>query len=96
MEVGTFEKHVLYETIHKAKGDEFENVFVGIDKKNKGKGKGKELDFILNPDILSSEEQRVYYVAISRAIKRLFIQFPELSKDKIQSLKALPLDVIEI
>lgn len=96
MKVGTFEKHVLYETIHKAKGDEFENVFVGIDKKNKGKGKGRELDFLLNPNIFSSEEHRVYYVAISRAIKRLFIQFPELSKDKIQSLKALPLDVIEI
>lgn len=96
MEVGTFEKHVLYETIHKAKGDEFDNVFVGIDKIEKGKGKGKELDFLLYPNLLNDEEQRVYYVAISRAKKRLFIQFPELSDNKIKDLKKLPLDVIVI
>lgn len=96
MEVGTFEKHVLYETIHKAKGDEFDNVFVGIDRKEKGKGKGKELDFLLNPDILSSEEQRVYYVAISRAKKRLFIQYPKLSDKEMAALKRLPMDVIKI
>lgn len=96
MEVGTFEKHVLYETIHKAKGDEFDNVFVGIDKKEKGKGKGKELDFLLNPDILSSEEQRVYYVAISRAKKRLFIQYPKFSDKEMAALERLPIDVIKI
>lgn len=63
-------------TIHKTKGDDFDNVLVHLpDEKN--------LDFLLNPDLESNEEHRVYYVAVSRAKDGLFISVPTLkSKDK--------------
>lgn len=62
----------LFRTIHKSKGAEFENVFVVI----------SDLDVLSvfdNPNLVSNEEERVYYVAFSRAKKRLFISIPEPS-----------------
>jgi len=59
-------------TIHKAKGDEFDNVLLVLTEQ-------KELDFILNPDLDNDEEHRISYVAASRAKNRLFISVPELS-----------------
>ena len=58
-------------TIHKAKGAEYENVFVV--------GNSNFLDFLMNPDIAKNEEHRVFYVALSRAKKRLFLFLDELS-----------------
>lgn len=58
-----------HRTIHKAKGDEFENVLLIP----------SSLDFLLTPD-LENEEDRVYYVGLSRAINRLYIVFPKLTK----------------
>lgn len=58
-----------HRTIHKAKGDEFENVLLIP----------HSLDFLLKPD-LENEEDRVYYVGLSRAIRRLYIVFPKLTK----------------
>lgn len=58
-----------HRTIHKAKGDEFENVLLVP----------SSLEFLLNPD-LKNEEDRVYYVGLSRAINRLYIVFPKLTK----------------
>lgn len=58
-------------TIHKAKGDEYENVFV-IGNKN-------FLEFLMNPEIEENEEHRVFYVALSRAKKRLFLYLDDLS-----------------
>ncbi|WIL38183.1 ATP-dependent helicase [Kurthia sp. YJT4] len=58
-----------HRTIHKAKGDEFENVLLIP----------RSLDFLLKPD-LESEEDRIYYVGLSRAIRRLYIVFPKLTK----------------
>ena len=57
-------------TIHKAKGAEYENVFVV--------GNKEFLDFLLNPNIEEKEEHRVYYVALSRAKKRLFLYLDNL------------------
>ncbi|TRZ83653.1 ATP-dependent helicase [bacterium] len=69
----------LHRTIHKAKGDEFDNVLVIIkDKNNEAFDEEKELKFLLSPN-LDNEEQRVYYVALSRAKKNLFINVPSLS-----------------
>ena len=45
------------------------------------------LDFLTNPDLINNEEHRVYYVAMSRAKERLFINIPYL--DNSQSLKNL-------
>ena len=58
-------------TIHKAKGAEYENVFVV--------GNKDFLDFLMNPDIEENEEHRVFYVALSRAKKRLFLYLDKLS-----------------
>ncbi len=58
-------------TIHKAKGAEYENVFVV--------GNESLLDFLLNPNIEENEEHRVFYVALSRAKKRLFLYLDNLS-----------------
>lgn len=59
-----------YRTIHKAKGDEFENTVLVLDDEN-------EVEFLISPD-LSKEEHRIRYVAVSRAKKRLFICVPTL------------------
>lgn len=62
----------IQRTIHKAKGDEFDNVIVCL-------GDEKALDFFLQPDLLNNESHRVYYVAASRAKERLFFSIPLLS-----------------
>ncbi|MGG0718213.1 ATP-dependent helicase [Robertmurraya massiliosenegalensis] len=59
-----------HRTIHKAKGDEFENVLLIPN----------SLDFLINPDLENDEEHRIYYVGLSRAESRLFIVFPKLIK----------------
>lgn len=92
--VEAFDEAVLFRTIHKAKGDEFDNVFIGVDAdehKNK-----LNADFLLHPDLIGDESQRVYYVAASRARKRLFIQFPSLKDDEIHQIEKLPVNIISI
>lgn len=64
----------LNKTIHKAKGDEFENVLVVLKEE-------KDLEFILSPSLSNNEEHRVRYVAVSRAKERLFISIPTLEED---------------
>ena len=51
-------------TIHKAKGAEFKNVFVI--------GNKDTLSLLLKPDLMNNEEHRIFYVAMSRAKKKLF------------------------
>jgi DNA helicase-2/ATP-dependent DNA helicase PcrA len=74
----------LHKTIHKSKGDEFDNVLLVLTAET-------DLSFILNPDINadtnSGEEQRVNYVAVSRAKNRLFISVPTLSTANHELLK---------
>lgn len=72
----------LYKTIHKAKGEEFNNVLVVVPKQENN----NELDFLLSPD-MKKEEHRVYYVALSRAKKRLYINIPEISSKDIDLLE---------
>lgn len=63
-------------TIHKSKGDEFDNVMLVLQDE-------KDLSFILAPDLNgasdSHEEQRINYVAVSRAKNKLFISIPALN-----------------
>lgn len=72
----------LHKTIHKSKGDEFENVLVVLKKES-------DIDFLLNPDLVNKEEQRINYVAASRAQNKLFISVPTLSEDKQEALNNL-------
>lgn len=61
----------LNKTIHKSKGDEFDNVVLFLKSEN-------DLEFITNPELMINEEHRINYVAISRAKNRLFISVPSL------------------
>jgi len=83
----------LHRTIHKAKGDEFDNVLVIIkDKNNLEFNEEKKLSFLLTPD-LEKEEQRVYYVALSRAKERLFVNIPTLLPENIIKLEEIGFNV---
>jgi DNA helicase-2/ATP-dependent DNA helicase PcrA len=76
----------LHKTIHKAKGDEFDNVLLILKDET-------DLEFLLNPNLAAetkqSEEQRVNYVAISRAKKRFFVSVPSLLPEKKEILSNL-------
>ncbi|QKF58417.1 UvrD-helicase domain-containing protein [Aliarcobacter lanthieri] len=65
----------LHKTIHKSKGDEFDNVLLVLREEN-------DLEFLLNPNLSDDEEHRINYVAISRAKNNLFISIPAVSSDK--------------
>lgn len=69
-------------TIHKAKGDEFENVLVLM-------GSKFDIDRLFNFDLLgdNNEPNRVYYVAMSRAKQRLFVNLQSLSDEMEQRIK---------
>ena len=63
-----------HKTIHKSKGEEFDNVFVILKDEN-------DIEFLLSPNLNENNAHRVYYVAASRARKRLFINVPSLSAE---------------
>ncbi len=63
----------IHRIVHKSKGDEFDNVFLVLSDE-------KPIGMFLSPNLNVNEVQRVYYVAMSRAKKRLFITVPTLSK----------------
>lgn len=69
-------------TIHKAKGDEFENVLVLM-------GSKFDIDRLFNFDLLgdNNEPNRVYYVAMSRAKQRLFVNLQSLCDEMEQRIK---------
>lgn len=66
-------------TIHKAKGAEFKNVFVI--------GNKDTLSLLLKPDLMNDEEHRIFYVAMSRAKKKLFLQFDYLDINEQKKIK---------
>ncbi|OXS75077.1 ATP-dependent helicase [Domibacillus enclensis] len=59
-----------HRTVHKSKGDEFQNVLLITD----------TIEFLTHPALAGNEEHRIYYVGISRAVDRLFIVTPKLSR----------------
>jgi len=69
----------LSKTIHNSKGDEFKNVLLVLEKEEK-------ISFLMDSD-LSKEEHRIRYVAVSRAMDRLFISLPTLGEDKRKKLR---------
>lgn len=79
-------------TIHKAKGDEFENVLVLM-------GSKFDIDRLFNFDLLGdkNEPNRVYYVAMSRAMRRLFVNIQSLSDEVEQKINTkFNIDVIRL
>lgn len=75
-----------HKTIHKSKGEEYDNVFVILKEE-------KDLEFLLSPDLNSNNAHRVYYVAASRAIKRLFINVPTLSAENRIKFEGKPINI---
>lgn len=93
--VNIVDDNSMNRTIHKSKGDEFDNVLLIMQPKE-NYDEDKELSFLLNPDI-NIEENRVYYVALSRAMNNLFINVPQLSKenrDKINKYNKFSIEYI--
>lgn len=78
-----------HKTIHKSKGDEFDNVFVVLNEE-------ADLLFMLAPQLDDNVAHRVYYVGISRAIQRLFVNTPTLSDENEHAMGALPIRVERI
>ena len=76
-----------FKTIHKAKGAEFDNVMLVLEKES-------DLTFLVSPDLMNNVDHRVYYVAVSRAKKRLFISVPTLSENCKSKLSSLPLSIL--
>ncbi len=71
----------LHKTIHKSKGDEFDNVLLVLKEES-------DINFLIEPNLLANEEHRINYVAVSRAKNKLFISVPTLSnvtQTKLQS-----------
>lgn len=62
----------LHKTIHKSKGDEFDNVLLVLKEEN-------DIDFLIKSNLLANEEHRINYVAVSRVKNKLFISVPALS-----------------
>lgn len=77
----------IHRTIHKAKGDEFENVLVVVKGRyGRSYNEKRDLAFLLSPDLVANEDQRVNYVACSRPKENLLINVPELTDDSRQRL----------
>jgi len=86
----------IHRTIHKAKGDEFDNVLVVVKGRyGKNYDENRDLAFLLTPNCSDNEDHRVNYVACSRAKENLMINVPELSEDSKQIL-ADKFEIIEI
>lgn len=78
----------LHKTIHKAKGDEFDNVLLVLSEE-------KDIKFLSESNLISNEEHRINYVAISRARNRLFISVPTLSTTTYSSLQT-HFDIVQV
>lgn len=75
-----------HKTIHKSKGEEFDNVFVILKDEN-------DIEFLLSPNLNGNNAHRVYYVAASRAKKRLFINVPTLSDENRIKFDGKPINI---
>jgi DNA helicase-2/ATP-dependent DNA helicase PcrA len=87
--VNIVEDNSLHRTIHKSKGDEFDNVMLVVDKE-------ADLSFLFSPNLDNNENHRVFYVAMSRAKNRLFISIPTLSDAHRARLVEMPFSVYSL
>lgn len=82
--VGCGDSKNKHKTIHKSKGDEYDNVFIVLKEE-------KDISFLISPDLNSNNAHRVYYVAASRAKSRLFINVPKLNEKNRRKLEGKPI-----
>jgi len=80
-------------TIHSAKGTEFNNTLVHFESLDDFK------KYIINAaEYLDHEDDhgRIYYVACSRAKKRLFINIPEVTQQVLTYINRMPMDIVTL
>lgn len=80
-----------YRTIHKAKGDEFNNLLLIIPQDEKD----GFINFIEEPDLAEKEFHRRYYVALSRAKKNLFVNLPGYNDNEKTLLSKIGFQICE-
>ncbi|WCM60705.1 ATP-dependent helicase [Paenibacillus polymyxa] len=71
-----------HRTIHKSKGEEFDNVLILL---NSSDG----MDIFTKPNLKDNEEHRIIYVALSRARERIFINVPSIDNSIVEDLDEL-------
>ncbi|MFW6009107.1 MAG: UvrD-helicase domain-containing protein, partial [archaeon] len=81
----------FYRTIHKAKGDQFDNVLLVIPEDEKD----CFINFAEEPDLENKEKHRRYYVALSRAKKKLFVNLPEINASEKALLSKIGFQICE-
>lgn len=81
-----------FRTIHRSKGDEFDNVFVHLEPEDST----NLIKLLKKPELGTSEDYRVLYVAFSRAKRRLVINIPSLSLEDRNAISHYNLQIIEI
>ena len=83
-------KSLEHKTTHTAYVEEFENALVVL-------GEEANIKFLTEPKFDGiKDEQRVYYVAVSRAAKRLAICVPTLSQENENTLSTLPIKIVRL
>lgn len=82
-------------TIHQAKATERPSVLVCLEGRNDDETHTR-INHILNPAAPSDEEQRVTYVAISRARDRLFLAAPTLTRTQEEQARAVGIAVTRL
>ncbi|GAE35615.1 ATP-dependent helicase [Halalkalibacter akibai] len=80
-----------FKTIHQSKGEEFDTVCITLPSENEG----KELDFLINPD-MNKESHRVYYVAMSRAQYKLIIKLETVSEENKSKLEKIGFEIVQV
>ncbi len=83
------DKKSIHKTIHKAKGEEFDNVLIVLDRL-------ENLSALLKPQLNSNSTHRVFYVGMSRARQNLFINIETISESQEEKLKHLPLTILYV
>lgn len=76
-------------TIHKAKGDEYDAVLLSLVRE-------ADLSFLISPELGNNEEHRIYYVAISRAKRNLYINVPTLTENNEKKMYEFGFEVVRL
>ncbi|OMD04163.1 DNA helicase UvrD [Paenibacillus odorifer] len=71
-----------HRTIHKSKGDEFDNVLIVLES-------SVELNVFIKPNLKNNEEHRIRYVALSRARERIFVSVPYIDENLHSKLEGV-------
>src|SRR5574344_3159083 len=79
----------MHKTIHKAKGEEYDNILLIINEP-------ADIKVLSSPDLSNNSTDRVYYVGMSRAKNSLFINVESISEESKLILQKLPIDIIEL